>query len=74
MTVFRMIFDTIDVLVALFAAGHRAGERFLVGAVRGRRSTAVSHDELGAELLRCPRLVAVLRFRYHYLIFIHFAA
>lgn len=35
---------------------------------------AVAHYELGAKLLRCPRIVAVLRLRHHHLVLVHFAA
>lgn len=73
-SVLRMIFNTIHILVALFTPRHRTRERFLVGAIRRWRSTSVSHDKLRAELLGRPRFIAVFRFRYHYLIFIHFAA
>lgn len=59
MPVLRMVFDTVDVLVALFASRYRTSERLLIRPVWRRRSASVPHDELGAKLLGRPRFIAV---------------
>lgn len=75
--VLRVVLDAVHVLVALLAAGHGTRKRLLVrpvGPGAARVPAAVAHDELGAELLRRPRVVAVLRLRQHHLLLVHLAA
>lgn len=69
-----MVFDAINVLVAFLASRYGTSEGFLIRPIWRRRPTAISHNKFRAELLRRPRFIAILRFRHHNLILIHFAA